>query len=82
MIGVDYEGMRITEVASHLGVSVRVARQRVARLGFICGDSIVRRRRDPRELQDEIAARIAAAPPSAPCFRCGAVRGCDHRNFH
>lgn len=78
----DYDGMRITEVARLLGVNVGAARQRIARLGYICGDSVIRRRRDPRDVQDEINARIAAAPPSDPCWRCGAARGCDHRNYH
>lgn len=75
----QFDGMRIGEAAALLGIDVPTARKWVNGQGLRCQDNVIRRPRDPREIDDEIRARLAAAPPSAPCFRCGARGACEHR---
>jgi uncharacterized protein YjcR len=75
-----FDGMRIGDAADKLGADVPTARKWVNAQGLRCKDNVIRRVKDPREVDDEIRARLAAAPPSAPCFRCGARGACEHRS--
>ncbi|SEM54772.1 hypothetical protein SAMN05192583_0584 [Sphingomonas gellani] len=72
-------GRRVNDVAAMLGKSRSAAKAWLNQNGFRISDEIVRQPKSANELQHEIATRIAAAPPSAPCFLCGAARGCEHR---
>lgn len=76
----EYDGWHIGDVAKSLGLPVSAARDWIRQRGMRCGDNVVSVPRLPTDREDEINARIAAAPPSTPCFRCGARSGCGHRH--
>lgn len=73
------DGMKLADAAAKLGLTPAQARAWLNSNGMRVGDNIVRAARHPYETADAIAARIAAAPPSTPCFRCGVRAGCEHR---
>lgn len=73
-------GQRLNDVAALLGKSRSATKAWLNHNGYRFSDEIVRQPKPANEIQREIADRIAAAPPSAPCFRCGAARACAHRS--
>lgn len=76
----NVEGMTPEYAAARWGVSRRTAIQRASRQGvrIVAGRFV--RNASVYEVEDEIAARLAVKPPSAPCVRCGA-RICDHERI-
>lgn len=72
------EGMRLDDFAALAGRSVSASRDWLTLNGYRVMDGVIRVAIDPRVVEEEIAARIAAAPPAAPCWRCGA-RTCAHQ---
>lgn len=75
----DFQGAKLRDAATMMGVTPASARAWLSRRGWRCGEKIIQRVRLPQDAHDEIHARIAAARPSGPCFRCGAARHCEHR---
>lgn len=75
----DFHGMLLTVAAQKLGQPDHQARIWLTKHGYRIPHDTVRRIDHPTDIQDRIAARVATAPPSAPCFRCGARVGCEHR---
>lgn len=75
----DLAGLPIAMAAAQLDMPVPKAKQWLGKHGYRVASGRVRAIRTATEIQDEITARIAAAPPSAPCFLCGAARHCEHR---
>ena len=74
------DGMKLADAAQALGLTPSQTRAWLNSNGMRVGDNVVRAARHPHETADAIAARIAAAPPTAPCFRCGARAACEHRS--
>ena len=76
---IDFGGMSFRDAYAALDKTPSAARSWLSHNGWRVADGKVRKVKAPGEIQDEIAARIAAAPPTFPCRRCGARAGCEHR---
>lgn len=78
----SFVGMTVEQAAQQIGKPVSEAATWLRRNGYTFdydGPRVLRRPRLATEVQDDILARIRTAPPSAPCFRCGARGECAHR---
>lgn len=76
-----FDGMTVAEVSKIIGRPLHQTSAWLGDKGYRTprGGILLRRVLRPDEIEDEINQRAAAAPPSAPCFRCGAREGCGHR---
>jgi hypothetical protein len=77
-----FEGMPLRQAADALGKGPHAAKLWLYHRGYRVSRTAPRtlyRVRPAHEVEDEIRARIEASQPSAPCFRCGARKGCAHR---
>lgn len=78
---VDVEGVRLEEAAEKLGKSLSATLSWMASHGFRDRSSgTFSRAKSAEQVEAAITRRLATARPSAPCFRCGAARGCEHRS--
>lgn len=74
-------GMTISEAKRATGRTHFGLRYHLSTIGLRV-DGVTRRivpQRTATEVEDEILARVAARPPVAPCFKCGARGECKHR---
>lgn len=76
---IGYAGRPVHEIASEMGVSLYVTKDRLNKLGYGVYRGEAYRKQSAQEVQDEIAKRLMAAPPSFPCPYCNAARSCQHR---
>lgn len=70
----QYIGWHIKDVAADMGVPTWTARGRLASAALRVdthGHGYVRETLSAYEVEDGISARLAAAPPTTPCFACG-----------
>lgn len=74
-------GMTINEVAAATGRKRHQVADYLRNQGFTTDrhNHRIKRAKSIAEQEDEIAQRIAAAPPSQPCWRCG-CRSCEHQD--
>lgn len=79
MTMVSFEGAKVADLAKELGVSLYVTKDRLNKAGYGVSEGVVYRKQTAQEVQDEIRDRVASRPPSSPCPRCDAARGCSHR---
>lgn len=75
----NFVGKRVTDLAQLAGESEAATRGWLRSRGYTVHGNSVRLAAHPAVTEGEIADRIAMAPVSAPCWRCGARQGCSHR---
>lgn len=76
---VDFTGMTVADAVPIVGRPYGATRAWLIHKGYRLPGDVCIAPTNPLDIQDEIARRLAAAPPSAPCWRCGARAGCEHR---
>lgn len=73
-------GKRLNDLAAIAGAPREATKKWLENHGYrVNGDGRVILTQDPNVIQDKLAANRANAAPSAPCWRCGAARVCEHR---
>lgn len=75
----EFVGRRISDVARDLGMTEVAARDHFYHRGYRAPRGVLLKLDTAVETEDAIISRLNARGPVDPCWRCGAARGCVHR---